>query len=280
MEEGAVFARIYEEQDRAGAEGEARLLAHLAGRGVMTPRPIARADGLGFTAELERVGRAVALFPWRTGDMLCQAGVTSDVAREVGRQLASIHAAGADFPERRAGRFRVEDLYERLSRIEGADAVELRAVAPELREELKRANAARRPLPGGIVHGDLFRDNVLWSSGKVVALLDFESASDGSWAYDLMVTLLAWCCGKSLEPALCLALLGGYQEIRRLTEAERTALATEGKIAALRFTITRITDFAMRAGIGDRVVKDWRRFYARFDALRAMGDAGLRELLG
>ena len=47
---GSVFARIYEEQDRSGAEGEARLLDHLARHGVLTPRPIPRADGQGFTA--------------------------------------------------------------------------------------------------------------------------------------------------------------------------------------------------------------------------------------
>src|SRR5580765_6434086 len=74
-----IFARVYEEQDRAGAEGEARLLDHLARHGVSTPRPLPRKDGTGFTFELGVPAsgdlgsvRAVALFPWRSGDILCQ----------------------------------------------------------------------------------------------------------------------------------------------------------------------------------------------------------------
>src|SRR4051812_11838924 len=82
-----VFARIYEEQDRNGAEGEARLLDHLANHGVATPRPLPRKDGVGFTFVLQ-LGHAagtrpMALFPWRLGDMVCQAGVSPAIAGEV-----------------------------------------------------------------------------------------------------------------------------------------------------------------------------------------------------
>ncbi|HKQ68838.1 MAG TPA: phosphotransferase, partial [Polyangiaceae bacterium] len=119
-----VFARVYEEQDRDGAEGEARLLDHLARHGVATPRPLPRKDGEGFTFSLggqpkNALGttRAVALFPWRSGEILCQARVTPDIARLVGEKLAEIHRAGQTFPEPRPGRFRVADMRERLIRI-------------------------------------------------------------------------------------------------------------------------------------------------------------------
>src|SRR5262245_42406521 len=102
-----IFARVYEEQDQTGAEGEARLLDHLARHGVKTPRPMPRRDGSGFTyalrlpngsAEGAREGtRAVALFPWSPGEILCQARVTGAVSSEVGRQLAKVHLAGASF---------------------------------------------------------------------------------------------------------------------------------------------------------------------------------------
>jgi homoserine kinase type II len=275
-----IFARVYEEQDRAGAEGEARLLDHLAREGVSTPRPLPRKDASGFTFELQvppsgdlGAARAVALFPWRTGEILCQSRVTPDIARTVGLKLAEVHRAGATFAEPRPGRFRVADLRIRLQRIEQAEDPSLRAMAAPIRAALDRAEKARNPdLSHGITHGDLFRDNILWENGHLVALLDFESACDGSWVYDLMVTVLAWCYGSDLDESLVRAMFRGYASVRSLSPSEFAALGTEGRIAALRFTVTRITDFAMRTGLGERVTKDYRRFWARHERIESLGD--------
>jgi homoserine kinase type II len=274
----AFFARIYEEQDRAGAEAESRLLDHLANHGVATPRPLPRVDGTGFTAETAGPGagelRPIALFPWRSGEILCQSGVTAEVAGQVGAKLAEVHRASASFTEPRPGRFRIADLRVRLERVARADDPALRAMTPPIHARLDRAEKARNPdLPRGIIHGDLFRDNVLWENGTPVALLDFESACDGSWVYDLMVTVLAWCYGDDLDETLARAMFAGYSSVRRLSAAEKDALSVEGRIGALRFTVTRITDFAMRAAIGDRVMKDYRRFWARHERIDALGHA-------
>ena len=222
-----LFARVYEEQDRVGAEGEARLLDHLAKNGVSTPRPLPRTDGAGFTdvIETETGSRAIALFPWRDGEILCQARITPDVAEKVGEKLAEVHRVGATFPEARPGRFRVADLRVRLARIREAADPELCALAPKLLERLDAAERARNEdLPHGIIHGDLFRDNVLWQGGTPVALLDFESACDGSWVYDIMVTVLAWCYGSDLDENLTRAMFRGYARIRKPTPDELLAL--------------------------------------------------------
>jgi homoserine kinase type II len=288
----SVFARIYEEQDRAGAEWEARLLDHLGRRGVLTPRPMPRCDGRGFTFSLEAAkpdaelvpsrgfgARPVAIFPWVAGQTLCQASVTEAVAHEVGGQLARVHLAAAGFCEPRAGRFRVEDIRARLGCIARAQDELLRALVPRIEQRLDLADSARDSgLPGGIIHGDLFRDNVLWENGRPVALLDFESASDGPWMYDLMVTVLAWCFADDLELQLVRALFSGYRQVREPTEREISSLATEGCIAALRFTVTRVTDFNLRSGIGERVTKDWRRFWARHERLSAIGNSAIARL--
>jgi homoserine kinase type II len=274
-----LFARVYEEQDRTGAEGEARLLDHLACNGVATPRPLPRSDGAGFTFQLEPPGRRqnssrpVALFPWRSGEILCQARVTPEVARKVGEKLCEVHRAGASFVEPKPGRFRIQDLRARLERISAAEDPTLRALVPELRARLDRAERSRdSTLPGGIIHGDLFRDNVLWENGLPVALLDFESACEGSWVYDLMVTVLSWCYGEDFDEKLVRAMFSGYARLRPLSPGERSALGNEGRIGALRFTITRVTDYAMRKGIGERVMKDYRRFWARHERLEVLGD--------
>ncbi|HZP41744.1 MAG TPA: homoserine kinase [Candidatus Binatia bacterium] len=277
----AVFARVYEEQDERGAAWETALVTHLAHAGVPTPPALARVDGRGRVATLGAgaAARPVALFAWSGGEVLCQASVRPRVAWDVGAALARVHRAAARFADGRPGRFGVAELRTRCATIARATDPELLAVAPVLDAELAAAAAARTPgLPGGVVHGDLFRDNVLWRDGRVVALLDFESAGAETWAYDLMVTVLAWCFGAALDESLVHALLAGYQSERPLAPAETAALATEARFAALRFTVTRITDFALRPASAAGRTKDWRRFRARLAALEALGPARLSRL--
>jgi homoserine kinase type II len=276
----SLFARVYEEQDSVGAESEARLLDHLSRNGVATPRPLPRRDGAGFTFALEArraapddvTTRPVALFPWRDGEILCQAKVTAEAARKVGEKLADVHHAGRTFGEPKPGRFQIPHLRTRLERIAEAHDPSLRAMVPEIHARLDRAERERDPtLPAGIIHSDLFRDNVLWQGGAPVALLDFESACAGSFAYDLMVTVLAWCYGDDFDERLVRAMCEGYAAKRPLSSAEVAALGTEARIGALRFTITRITDYTMRKGLGERVMKDYRRFWLRHERVAELG---------
>jgi homoserine kinase type II len=279
LEGRRVFFRLYEERDRAGAEGETAMLERLARAGVPTPAPVRRLDGA--LVSVVR-GKPAAIFPWRDGRMRCQKGVTPEDAWRVGEALARVHAAGAD-EVCDAGRFQFADLVGRLDRIEASGDVRFITAVPRLRSALARIHAARdASLPRGLVHGDLFRDNVVWDErGEIAALLDFESACEGTYAYDLMVSVLAWCVGDSLDPSLASAMRRGYESARPLTRGETRALHAEGCFAALRFTITRITDYALRPqGPGPREMKDWARFMKRFEILEALGPHGLDHVLG
>lgn len=275
---GRVFCRLYEEQDLAGAEREAAMLRRLSAAGdVPTPAPLERKGG-GFTLVVR--GKPAALFPWRDGNIRCQASVTPQDTWRVGEALARVHEAGRG-EAARPGRFGLPDLLARLDRIERSGDARFVPLVPGLRASLQTVHAARDPsLPAGLVHGDLFRDNVLWDGPALSALLDFESACLGTYAYDLMVTVLSWCFGDDLDPRLASSLRAGYESVRPLSDAERAGLHAEASFAALRFTVTRITDYAMRAGAaGPRVVKDWRRFMKRFEKLQALGSPGLQAVL-
>jgi homoserine kinase type II len=274
---GRVFVRIYEEQDAAGAAAEALLLGELARRGVRTPAPLPLAPG---AEPIVVAGKPVAVFPWRDGDMRCQASVSTQDAARVGAELARVHVAGEGLAVGE-GRFRLEDLRERLVRIAAADDPALAAQAPVLGEKLSKWSAARDAgAPSGLIHGDLFRDNVLWSGdGTVAALLDFESASRGVFAFDVMVTVLSWSFGDALDAGIARAIVDGYRTVREMAKEERAALLAEGCFAATRFAITRITDYAMKKGIGARVIKDWRRFAMRLSTLEGLGEAGLTRTL-
>jgi homoserine kinase type II len=218
--------------------------------------------------------------------MRCQASVQEDDVAQVGAALARVHLASiAERFELGPGRFKTSDLTARLDRIEREAAPELAAVAPELRRKLvehdRAASAHALVLPRGLVHGDLFRDNVLFdAAGRLVALLDFESAFEGVLLFDVMVTMLSWCFGDDLDARLVRALVAGYEAVRPLEAVEREAdaLYTQACLVALRFTVTRITDYAMRGGEG-RVLKDWRRFAQRLARLEELGPQRLAATL-
>lgn len=275
LDSGRYFLRIYEEQGQAGAEAEASLLLHLAAAGVPTPAPVTARDG---ATVRQLAGKPAALFPWVTGDMLCLPSVTVAAAHDVGAALARMHLAGpapAPAAPLGGGRFGADELVARCDRVAKSTDAEARVQSEPLRDAIIRIDRRRRvDLPTGLVHGDLFRDNVLWHEGRIAALLDFESAHKGPLVYDIAVAILSWAFRAAFDFDMARAIVAGYRGVRELEPNELDGLYAETVFGALRFTVTRITDDAIRVG------KRWQRFVARREALEQLGPAGLREALG
>ena len=277
------FARIYEEQAPDGALAELKLVGELDGLGIPVAPALEQKDG---SLLHEVAGKPFAVFPWVPGDILCQARVTTSATRTLGQTLARLHQSTASVTPLGRGRFGPENLNERLALVAREGDPALQSAARDVQHELLTLLPRRNPeLPKGVTHTDLFRDNVLWSGNAIQALLDFESAAQGSFVYDLMVTLLAWCYGSTLDPELALGLLSGYHEVRPLSEAELSELEIEGRFACLRFATTRMTDYSLRCAQGAAPGRDFRRFLARkreleqgallplLDRLRAQGQS-------
>lgn len=274
---GKLFLRVYEEQEAQGVEYEWALLDHLDARGIPLPRRVRGPQ----PGEVRVAGKPTALFEVVGGEELCFRLVEPRHLASVGDVLARIHLAGRDFPWRRAGRFQRKNIAERLDDAARANRPELEAPIHELRATLARLEATpERPLPRGVIHGDLFRDNVRFEGTEIAAVLDWESASDGVLLYDLVVVFLAWCYGDDLDFERGRALFDAYQAVRPLEAVEWEALFDVAVEAAVRFSATRITDFHLRGDDGSRVMKDYRRFLARLAALEALGPEGLRSKLG
>ncbi len=276
------FLRIYEEQTSATARHEAGLLEAFAAAGVPTPCPLPRSDGVG-GAIAEHAGKPVAIFPFVTGEVLCQRRVTAAHTREVGRALAGVHAAGegvlagplgASVGESRFGPAAL------LARLDGLAGTALPADVAQAIPPLRAALTSRSGTSGGqgLIHGDLFRDNVLFEGERLAALLDFESASRGPLAFDLAVTMLAWCFGDDLDLRLARAMAEGYLAARPLDPATRAALFDQALFACARFATTRITDFELRPR-DTGLYKDFRRWLAREASLRRLGPEGLERAL-
>ncbi|HEY4160190.1 MAG TPA: homoserine kinase [Polyangiaceae bacterium] len=264
---GRYFARVYEEQDAAGAAREHALAKGLAREAVPLARGLETAEG---NTIVLHGGKPFAMFPWLDGEILCQARVTPPACMRLGAALARVHLTSSKVEPLGVGRFELPNLRARLETVEAAGRPDLMPAVAQIRERLAFYEARRdTSLEQGICHGDLFRDNVLWQNGEILALLDFESACSQNFAYDLMVTALAWCYGAQFELGLLRALFGGYRAFRPLSPAEVSALPVEGAIACLRFATTRLTDFSLRAAPGAEPSRDYRRFLERLSALES-----------
>ena len=263
------FARLYEEQGRDGALAELALVAALQRAGVPVVQCLPRIDGAGVG---EFAGKAFIVFPWLDGEILCQGRVTVAACEKLGAALARMHLTTPSLARPVEGRFRITDLRKRLARIEREGHDEYLDDVERIRESLNHYEVERisQSAPRGVIHSDLFRDNVLWTkAGELAALLDFESACEGAFAYDVMVTICAWCYSDRFETALVEGFLRGYHGVRPITGPEVAALKVEGAVGCLRFATTRITDFSLRAPPGRPPVRDYRRFLARLRAIEA-----------
>lgn len=263
---GPVFVRINEGKSETDVCYEAALLWHLGLRRFPTPQPLRRVDGVPF---LLYQGKPVTVFPWIGGRHVADGDIGRSHAIQVGQVLGELHRAAASFGRRRDGIYTFAHIMKRVDGMRGEPRVA--EVLPSLEEEIAYlAQTRTKALPTGTIHGDLFPDNVLWRHGKVAAVLDFEQASLGSLVYDLAVTLLAWCWnGADIDDARAQGMVLGYERVRPLERVEREALFDEARAAALRFTVTRLTDVFLPALPGaERLGKDYRDYLGRLERLR------------
>lgn len=239
---GAYILTLYERRvDRDDLPFFLGLMEHLARKGISCPLPVRRNDGevIGTLA-----GRSAAIITFLEGMWMRRPTVAH--CREVGKALAGLHLAGRDFPLSRANALDMAG-WRKLwdgSRAR-ADEVEPGLITEVDAEFADFERNWPRDLPAGIIHADLFPDNVFFLGEKLSGLIDFYFACNDFYAYDLATCLNAWCFEKdnSFNLTKGRALLAGYQQLRALTDAERQALPMLARGSALRFMLTRLYDW-------------------------------------
>jgi homoserine kinase type II len=233
---------LYEKRVQAGdLPWFLALMAHLAGKGLAVPRPIADRHG---KALQTLNGRLACLIEFVPGVSVTEA--EPEDCRAVGAALGAMHNAVADFTAVRGNSLGPAAWPPLAARCAGR----LSEIDAELPGIVAAGLAAvadwPQGLPQGTIHADLFPDNVLLLGGRVTGLIDFYFACTDALAYDYAVTHAAWCFsadGRLYLPARAGALAAGYAEARAVGEAELAALPRLGAGAALRFTLTRAFDW-------------------------------------
>ena len=265
---GLLFLRVNEGKSLDDVTREAAIVAHVSARGVPTPAPRRAPAGQPFGLWRDQI---VSLFEWVPGRALSRAHVTPAHAVAVGAALGTLHRSSADFPDRRPGRYEPDEIDRRLARVVALGRPELAEAVAILKPEIERLARDRAPdLPTGIIHGDLFIDNVLFrDDGALAALIDFEQASWGRLAYDLAVTVLAFGFGRDdFRADIVRALVGAYVAERQPTGQERVAFGAELRFAACRFAITRITDVHLKREAGAAPGKRYQRYLDRLASVQ------------
>jgi len=241
-EAGSFILTLYEKRVReADLPFFLGLMEHLAVKGIVCPQPVRNREGeaLGRLA-----GRPAALCTFLDGIAVRRPTVRH--CGLVGESLARLHLAGADFMPGRPNALSVagwRPLFDQAR--ERADTVQagLAAETADLLGGLERDWPAG--LPQGIIHADLFPDNVFFLGDRLSGLIDFYFACNDTLAYDLAVSLNAWCfeADYSFNLTKGRAMIAGYRRVRELGADEIAALPVLAKGAALRFMLTRLVDW-------------------------------------
>ncbi|MBH0112546.1 homoserine kinase [Novosphingobium sp. YJ-S2-02] len=255
------------------------LLDHLAARGCPVPRTIHDREGASYRKLPTSEGdKALALIEFLPGVSVSEP--TPGQARAVGAALAQVHLASRDFASSRENSMGLASWQQLLGDC-GEDG--LASIHPELPAIVTReldllARKWPADLPRGVVHADLFPDNVLMLGEEVTGLIDFYFACTDLLAYDVAVTHAAWSFsddGTRFDPAISRALIEGYESVRRMSAEEHAALPLLARAAAVRFLATRAYDWTNTPEDALVTPKDPLAFARRLQFYAAPENAGI-----
>lgn len=252
------------------------LMDHLAARGIDCPTPVHGRDG---AALRELAGRPAAIVTYLQG--VWPRRIDIKHCAPLGRALAEMHVAGAEFAMSRPNSLSVDGwrpMYERCA----ARAHEVQnGLAGEIDAELEVLETEwPRDLPSGMIHADLFPDNVFFLGDKLSGLIDFYFACNDFLAYDLAICINAWCfeTDGSLNVTKARHMLSAYRKVRPLGEDELNSLPLLLRGAAIRFLLTRLHDWLFHPEGALVTPKNPLEYYRKLrfhQSVRRPGDLGL-----
>jgi homoserine kinase type II len=277
---GKYVIKIDEVKSEIEVKREQDLLSFLRKHGFPCPVPLTDRNNRHYR---DCGGKPLSLYKYIDGRTVDPEDVTLGQLENVGRVLADLHILGKAYKKGVENRFGFERVAEIYFDVRSRLPQYFKKITRVLDEEIEYLNHyLEGKLPKGIIHGDLFADNLMFKGEKVVAVLDFEAACRGKFIFDLATAVNALCFesthGYSLKKFE--ALLGGYEALRTLSLAEWDAFPNELRFAAFRFTVTRLRDFFLKP-VDERlrINKDFQDFYDRLRILRREREGGMEALL-
>ncbi len=276
---GRYFLKIDEVKSEMEVKREIDLLLYLRKHGFPCPQLIVDRKGRQYR---ELGGKCLSLYKFIDGHSRAAGELTLGQIENAGRVLADLHVIGKGYKKGIDNRFSFERVADVYQEVRDRLPSYFKRITRTLDEEVAYLeHYLECKLPKGIIHGDLFLDNVMFRGEKVVGVLDFEAASRGKYIFDLATAVNALCFdGDRYDLKRFEALIGGYESLRTLSLAEWDAFPNELRFSALRFTVTRLNDFFLNPmDEARRINKDFREFYERLRILRRETEGGMEALL-
>ena len=242
-ERGSFVLTLFERLTHAQLPFYLELMRHLAEKGVAVPAPHANAAG--------QILHTVAGKPAALVDKLAGASQLKPQAvhcAAIGRALAQLHVAGADFPLQQPNLRGLQWIAQTVPVVQPyLNPEQTQLMQSELSAQQTLAtSSAYASLPRGAVHADLFRDNALFVGEQLSGIFDFYFAGTDTYAFDMAVCLNDWCIDLSTgqdDAQRVAAFVQAYEAVRPLTAAERELLPAMRRLGALRFWTSRLWDF-------------------------------------
>jgi homoserine kinase type II len=200
----------------------------------------------------------------------------------LGHALSNLHLIGRSFKKGIENRFSFPRVAASYREVRRQMPSHLKQIVRVLDDEFSYLeNYLDNNLPKGIIHGDLFSDNVKFKGNRLVGVVDFEAACRGKLIYDLATAVNALCFHDgNYKIERFDALIAGYESLRPLSLPEWDSFPNELRFSALRFTVTRIKDFFLRkTDDTQRIYKDYKEFYDRLLILRREKSGGMEDIL-
>ena len=222
------------------------LLSHLASKGLNCPTPVLDQQGNNLN---QLAGRPAALVTFLEGISVRRPKI--EHCAQLGRALAELHLAGADFEKRRNNSLSINGWQEIFDHVRHRTDTISEGLTTLINEELNYLTANwPQGLPSGIIHADLFPDNVFFLGQKLSGLIDFYFACTDAFAYDIAICMNAWCfeAHNEFNTTKARQMLGNYITTRPLNADEFEALPVLCRGASLRFLLTRIHDWLHTPG--------------------------------
>jgi len=276
---GRYFAKVDEVKSEVEVKQELDLLFHLRKQGFPCLQPLKSKTGrLYINAE----GKCLTVSRYLEGVELPVKSLTNTHLTALGSTLANLHLIGRTYKkgiDNRFGFSRIVAIYKDVRRQLPSHLKNIIRVLDD--EFVYLENYLDNNLPKGIIHGDLFPDNVKFKGGRLTGVMDFEAACRGKLIYDLATAVNALCfLDDRYRIERFEALITGYESLRPLSLPEWDSFPNELRFSALRFTVTRIKDFFLRkTDDTQRIYKDFKEFYDRLSILRREKSGGMEDIL-
>lgn len=218
-----------------------KLMFHLNHHSISCPTPIATKKGDLFTTIKNKPCAIISFL-----DGQSSSSISNWQLKELGEAMGHMHLASSDFSMRTPNHFSLESWIKLNNQVKPkADSLKP-GLAEEINYHLQFIQAQwPKDLPCGIIHGDLFPDNVFFQDNKLSGIIDFYFACYDFLMYDIAICLNAWCFeqGGDFNITKAKLMLTHYHKTRPISEAELNALPVLASGAALRFLLTRLYDW-------------------------------------